>query len=172
MVFESYGVEKYYDSFNESSTYLLRLMKYRLPETNEPNLGCDVHTDKSFITILHQNEVNGLEIKTQDGDWIGFDPTPSSFIVMAGDALLAWSNGRIHSAVHRVVMNGKKPRYSVGLFTYNEGIINIPEELADDQHPLQFKPFDHFGLLRFFVTAEGSTAECTVKAYCGVLNVC
>ncbi|KDO58205.1 hypothetical protein CISIN_1g045288mg [Citrus sinensis] len=89
MVFESYGVDKYYDSVLESSTYLLRIMKYRCPETNEKNLGCDVHTDKSFITVLHQNEVNGLEIRTKDGCWIGFDdPTPSSFIVLAGDAFL------------------------------------------------------------------------------------
>lgn len=89
MVFESYGADKYYDFIHESSTYLLRLMKYRCPEMNEKNLGCEVHTDKSFITVLHQNKVNGLEIRTKDGYWIGFDdPTPSYFIVLAGDAFL------------------------------------------------------------------------------------
>ncbi|KAL5824949.1 hypothetical protein ACOSQ3_021012 [Xanthoceras sorbifolium] len=82
----------------------------------------------------------------------------------------SFSNGRIHSAVHRVVMNGSNARYSLGLFTYNEGIIHIPEELADDEHPLQFKPFEHFGLLRYYVTEEGSQAHCTAKAYCGVSN--
>ncbi|KAH7565134.1 hypothetical protein JRO89_XS09G0141800 [Xanthoceras sorbifolium] len=159
MVFESYGVEKYYESLNESSTYLLRMMKYRGPEKNETNVGCESHTDKSFLTILHQNEVNGLEIKTKDGHWIGFDdPTPSSFVVLAADAFLV------------VVMNGSNARYSLGLFTYNEGIIHIPEELADDEHPLQFKPFEHFGLLRYYVTEEGSQAHCTAKAYCGVSN--
>ncbi|KAK0595785.1 hypothetical protein LWI29_009953 [Acer saccharum] len=172
MVFESYGVEKYYESLNEKSTYLLRMMKYRGPEKNENNVGCESHTDKSFITILHQNEVNGLEIKSKDGSWIGFDdPTPSSFIVMAGDAFLAWSNGRIHSAVHRVVMNGgSKARYSVGVFTYNEGIIHVPEELADDEYPLQFKSFDHFGLLHYYATEEGSKADSTAKGYCAISN--
>ena len=82
MVFESYGVEKYYNSHFESTTYLFRLIKYRVPsEINESNVGCHVHTDKSFITILHQNEVEGLEFKTKDGDcWIGFEPSPSSFL--------------------------------------------------------------------------------------------
>lgn len=88
MVFESYGVEKYYDSHLESTTFLLRMIKYRVPEINELGIGCSAHTDKSFISILHQNEVNGLEIQTTDGDWIGFDPSPSSFLVMAGDAFL------------------------------------------------------------------------------------
>ena len=62
MIFESYNVEKYYESHIESTTYLLGLNKYRGPKTNESSIGCNMHTDKSFITILHQNQVNGLEI--------------------------------------------------------------------------------------------------------------
>ncbi|KAK4843433.1 hypothetical protein QYF36_007988 [Acer negundo] len=90
---------------------------------------------------------------------------------MVGDAFLAWSNGRIHSAVHRVVMNGgSKARYSVGVFTYNEGIIHVPEELADDEFPLQFKSFDHFGLLHYYATEEGSKADSTAKGYCAISN--
>ena len=90
MVFASYGVEKYYDSHLESTTYLLRLTKYRVPQTNESGVGCPAHTDKSFITILHQNDVNGLEIETMERDWIGFEPSSpsSSFLVMAGDSFL------------------------------------------------------------------------------------
>ncbi|KAF4372427.1 hypothetical protein F8388_027100 [Cannabis sativa] len=91
MVFESYGVgEKCYDSHVESSTFLLRLIKYKSPdELNKLEIGCHAHTDKSFLTILHQDEVNGLEIQTKDGQhWIGFQPSPSSFLVMAGDAFL------------------------------------------------------------------------------------
>ncbi|XP_059633894.1 probable 2-oxoglutarate-dependent dioxygenase AOP1 [Cornus florida] len=168
MVFEGYGVEKFCDSHIGSTTFLLRVMKYRAPQMNETNLGADVHTDKSFITILHQNQVNGLEVKTKDGEWITVDFPPSSFVVMAGDAFLAWSNGRIHSPLHRVIMTANEARYSLGLFAFHKGIIQIPEELVDDKHPLQFKPFDHFGLLHFFVTDVGRQKESTAKAYCGV----
>lgn len=90
MVFESYGVDKsVYDSHVESTTYLFRPIKYRVPEMDESDVGCHVHTDKSVITILHQNEVEGLEFKTKDGEfWIGFEPSPNSFLVLAGDAFL------------------------------------------------------------------------------------
>ncbi|RVW28960.1 putative 2-oxoglutarate-dependent dioxygenase AOP1.2 [Vitis vinifera] len=168
MVFESYDAEKYYDSHIQSTTYLLRLIKYRGPQKNETCIGTSCHTDKSFITVLHQNEVCGLEIRTKDGEWISFKPSPSSYVVMAGDALLAWSNGRIHSPEHRVIMNGNKARYSIGLFAYHRGIIEIPEELADEEHPLQFKPFNHYGLLHFYFTNKAGQTESTAKAYCGV----
>ncbi|OWM82296.1 probable 2-oxoglutarate-dependent dioxygenase AOP1 [Punica granatum] len=172
MLFDSYGLqENYYDSHVGSTNYMLRLMKYRAPDPEETDIGCDVHTDKSFFTILHQNEVNGLEIKTKGGDWVGFELSPSSFVVMAGDALMAWSNGRVHSAFHRVVMNrdigNKSPRYSVGLFTFHSGMIHIPQELVDDEHPLQFKSFEHYGLLRYFATLP-QLHERTAKAYCGI----
>lgn len=81
----------------------------------------------------------------------------------------AWSNDRIHSAAHRVVMEmGKKERHSVGLFAYHNGIIEVPEELVDDQHPLKFKSFDNFGLLNYFSTSVASKTDSTAITYCGV----
>ncbi|XP_030526366.1 probable 2-oxoglutarate-dependent dioxygenase AOP1 [Rhodamnia argentea] len=169
MVFESYGVKEYCDSHVMSTTYLLRVMKYRAPEMDETNRGCNVHTDKSFMTILHQNQVNGLEVRRKDGDWIAFEPSPSSFLVMAGDAFLAWSNGRIHSAVHQVVMKEKKPpRYSLGLFAFHSGIIEVPRELAGPENPLKFKAFEHYGLLRYFCQDGVPKDCCTAQAYCGI----
>lgn len=168
MVFESYGVKKYFDSHTKSTTYLLRLIKYSPPTNGETSIGAFAHTDKSFITILHQNAVEGLEVKTKDDKWIDFKPSPSSFVVMAGDAFTAWSNGRIHSPYHRVSMKGDDARYSLGLFSFNNGTIQTPEELVDDEHPQQFGPFDHIGFLRFYSTDEGQKHPCTIKAYCGV----
>ncbi|KAJ0007807.1 hypothetical protein Pint_29967 [Pistacia integerrima] len=90
MVFESYGMEKYYDSYKNSINYLLRVLKNRSPKGDEPNLGFVTHTDKSFTTILHQNQINGLEIDTRDGQKINVDfSSPSSFVVIAGDAFMA-----------------------------------------------------------------------------------
>ncbi|XVF26867.1 hypothetical protein REPUB_Repub14bG0056600 [Reevesia pubescens] len=85
MVFESYGVGKYYDSHIDSTSYLLRLIKYRLPKEGETDNCGFPHTDKSFLTILHDNQVAGLETKTKDGSrWIDVEPSGSMFIVMAG----------------------------------------------------------------------------------------
>lgn len=95
MVFESYGVGNALRSHMESTKYLMRMIKYRVPKEKEMNLGAFPHTDKSFLTILHQNEVNGLQIKTRDNKWIQYHPfsssSTSSFIVMAGDAFFVSS---------------------------------------------------------------------------------
>ncbi|XP_021906538.1 LOW QUALITY PROTEIN: probable inactive 2-oxoglutarate-dependent dioxygenase AOP2 [Carica papaya] len=169
MIFESYGVEKYYNDYIQSTTYLLRLLKNRAPKDDKPTLGFVTHTDKSFTTILHQSEVDALEIETRDGDRINVHLSlPSYFMVIAGDALMAWSNDRIWSPKHRVLMSGKIDRYSLGLFSFNNGVLQVPEELVDQDHPLLYKPFDHLGLLRFYRTPEGSKAQCPIKAYCGV----
>ncbi|KAF2323289.1 hypothetical protein GH714_034469 [Hevea brasiliensis] len=168
MIFESYGVERYHDAYLESTTYLLRLLKNRAAKEDEPNLGFVTHTDKSFTTILHQNQVNGLEVDTKSGENITVEFSPSSFVVIAGDALMAWSNDRIISPSHRVIMNGKVDRYSMGLFAFNSGIIQVPQELVDEEHPLMYKPLDHIGLLYFYRTDEGYKSKCPVKAYCGI----
>ncbi|KAF8011702.1 hypothetical protein BT93_J2088 [Corymbia citriodora subsp. variegata] len=169
MIFEGYNSKEHYDSYIGSTTYLLRLLKNRAPREDESNLGFVNHTDKSFTTILYQDgEVNGLEVETKDGEWITVEMSPLKFVVIAGDALMAWSNDRIQSPTHKVTINGKEDRYSLALFSFNNGTLQVPEELVDDDHPLKYKPFDHLGLLRFFRTDEGYKSECPIKAYCGV----
>lgn len=89
MVFESYGVEKYYESHIKSVNYLARVMKYREAQVEEAKLGFVAHTDKSFMSTIHQtNQVNGLEIKGKDGQWFKVELSPSSIVVMAGDAIM------------------------------------------------------------------------------------
>lgn len=95
MIFESYGVEKYHDAYVESTTYLLRLLKNRVAKENETNLAFVTHTDKSFTTILHQNQIDGLEVDTKNGEKINVEFSPSSFVVIAGDALMVSSNKQI-----------------------------------------------------------------------------
>ncbi|KAL8500265.1 hypothetical protein ACS0TY_020029 [Phlomoides rotata] len=170
MVFESYGTEKHYESHVGSTTYLLRTIKYLVPDINKENynMGTNVHTDKSFLSILHQNQVNGLEIELRNGEWFAVDVPPGSFIIMAGDAYQAWSNGKLYPAKHQVTMKGNKPRYCVALFSFNYGTTCIPEELVDSENPLQFKPFDNFGMARFYLSGATSMTDSTAKAYCGV----
>ncbi|CAK9146214.1 unnamed protein product [Ilex paraguariensis] len=112
MVFESYGVERNYDSHLRSTTYLLRPVRYRAPEKNESNAGGSIHTDKSFVTILRQNQVQGLQIPARNGDWISVDFPPEAFVIIAGDAYMAWSNGRILSPNHQVILHQNKTRYT------------------------------------------------------------
>ncbi|CAH1422742.1 unnamed protein product [Lactuca virosa] len=146
MVAKSYGIKEQCETLLGSSVQNLRFMKYLCPEEDEGNpLGMLPHTDISFMTILHDKQVKGLQIKTKEGQWIEVDPLPSSFIVMAGDVCMAWSNGRIHAPCHRVIMQGNQERYSLGQFTFIRGLdIQIPQKLIDEDHPPQFKDFDHY----------------------------
>ncbi|OIT02752.1 PREDICTED: probable 2-oxoglutarate-dependent dioxygenase AOP1 [Nicotiana attenuata] len=170
MILESLGVEKYMDEHVNSTNYLLRVMKYKGPQSNETKIGLNAHTDKNIVTILYQNQVNGLEVLTKDGHWINVEPTPDAFIVMIGDSLYAWANGRVHSPYHRVMMTGNEARYSVGLFSIPKAgyKIKAPEELVDKEHPLLFKPFDHVEFLAFYYTEEGQRCGSALKTYCGV----
>ncbi|KAL6285806.1 hypothetical protein ACE6H2_010196 [Prunus campanulata] len=143
MILESLGLEKYLEEHLNSTDYLLRVMKYKAPQTNETKLGIPPHTDKNIVTILHQNQVDGLEVQSKDGKWINVKPSSDSFIALIGESFHAWTNGRLHSPIHRVTMNGNEARYSTGLFSApKEGyIIKAPDEVVDEEHPLLFKPY-------------------------------
>lgn len=169
MVCEYYGSEKHYDSLVKKTTYDLRFSKYKTCKVIENNLGLRSHTDKTFATILHENDVNGLELLTKDGDWVLFVPSStSSFLYLAGEAFKVWSNGRMRPTPHRVMANGYKERYSVGLFMYNEGVICVPDELVNHKNPLQYKPLDHPGFLEQVVYHAVQKIEYSIEAYCGI----
>ncbi|XVF86549.1 hypothetical protein PTKIN_Ptkin18bG0050700 [Pterospermum kingtungense] len=170
MVLEIFHLEKYMNEHMESTDYLLRVMKYTAPKTNETQLGLDAHTDKNIVTLLYQNEVNGLAVQGKNGEWIDAKPSKDSFIVTIGESLHAWLNGHVHSPFHRVMMKGNKTRYSAGLFSVPKAgyTIKAPEELVDEQHPLLFKPFTYDQFLKFLYTEAGQTAESALSAYCGV----
>lgn len=172
MVFDAYGVGRLYDSYKASTTYQLRCINYKSQLTNETtDLGLIPHTDKNFTSILHQNDVGGLQIKTKDGEWIEAAPSsPSSFLVLASDLFMAWSNDRISACEHQVVLKEKKARYSLALFSYiGDGVVQVPEEFVDGKHPLKYKPFGHFDYLRFYETdEEARKSKNPIKAYCGV----
>ncbi|KAL3745050.1 hypothetical protein ACJRO7_014198 [Eucalyptus globulus] len=167
LVLGSLGVDKYLESLAKSVGYNFRLMRYAAPGTEESKKpGARCHHDANFVTILHQNHVNGLEVQTKDGCW--FEVVPSSatsFIVFTGESFYGWSNGRLHSPCHRVMMSGHEARYCIGFFSSVQGTMQCPDELVDDQHPLLFKPFDVAGLSRIYKTKEGESGASAMDTY-------
>ncbi|XP_059067264.1 oxoglutarate-dependent flavonoid 7-O-demethylase 1-like [Cryptomeria japonica] len=45
------------------------------------------HTDVSFFTILYQDDIGGLQIRTKQGKWMDSKPLPGSFVINVGDIL-------------------------------------------------------------------------------------
>ncbi|KAL3824327.1 hypothetical protein ACJIZ3_020356 [Penstemon smallii] len=169
MVTSSYGLERYYEeALIKSSFYMTRLMKYHSPGEDKSNIGIIPHRDKSFLSVIGTNQVNGLEIQTpDDGQWIHFHPSPSKFIVIVGEAFTAWSNGRIYSPLHKVIARGIKEKYSIGVFSFVRGVLQVPHELVDDENPLKFKPFSNLEFLEY-CKIGGPTMQGAIHTYCGI----
>ncbi|XP_015870198.3 deoxypodophyllotoxin synthase-like [Ziziphus jujuba] len=170
MVFESYGARKHYASFAASNSHVLRFLKLKPKDASlTTNIRFQSHKDLSFATIVHQIDIPGLEVQAKDGTWIAIQPQPSHFVFLASEAMQVWSNDRIKACNHRVTMSGSGERYSLGLFTFNNGVIQVPEELVDDKNPLLYKPFDHPEFIRFFLDADLATRlNNPIKTFCGV----
>ncbi|CAI0446965.1 unnamed protein product [Linum tenue] len=149
-----------------------RMMKYKAAQTCDEEQGMHPHTDKDMITILYQNGVDGLEVKNKaDGQWIKCQfSRPTSFLVLVGDSLYAWLNGRVHSPVHRVTMSRSETRYSLGLFVVPKAgyVVKAPDEMVDEQHPLLFKPYDFVEFFKFYDTEAGQKSANALREYCGV----
>ncbi|CAN1287534.1 Probable 2-oxoglutarate-dependent dioxygenase AOP1.2 [Linum perenne] len=144
------------------------LMKYKVPPTISLNEESGSHTDKNGLTILGQNDVQGLEIQTKDdGEWVQVVIPDGGFIAVVGDTLKAWSNGRLHAVRHRVVIRGEKERYSWGMFLMpkEEATIEVPKEFVDKEHPLLYRPFNYAEYLSYFVNKLGDDA---LEIYAGV----
>lgn len=58
------------------------------PACPEPDLtlGMPPHSDYGLLTLLLQDEVEGLQIQNQ-GSWVTVEPLPNSFVVNVGDHL-------------------------------------------------------------------------------------
>ncbi|XP_059063211.1 2-oxoglutarate-dependent dioxygenase DAO-like isoform X2 [Cryptomeria japonica] len=101
------------------------------------------HKDLGVITILYNDQVGGLQMRTKQDEWFSVKPLASSFTVIIADALKMWSNDRCWSVEHRVAYEGKNPRLSIGFFWkfLKEKEVCIPEELIDEHHPRRYRPF-------------------------------
>lgn len=104
-------------AFEKPTTYL-RLLHYPPLPDDVPDdvFGSAPHTDYGFITVLAQDAVGGLQVRTTDGDWLDAPTIPDSFVMNSGDLLRIWSNQRWLSTPHRVYNSRRVDRYSVPFF--------------------------------------------------------
>jgi len=96
---------------------LFRLFNYpSRPTPPEVQWGVGEHTDYGLLTMLLQDDVGGLEVKTPGG-WIAAPPLPRSFVCNIGDMLDRMTGGLYKSTPHRVAVNRSgRDRLSFPLF--------------------------------------------------------
>ena len=98
---------------------LLRLFNYPsrpVPAGSQAQWGVGEHTDYGLLTMLWQDDVGGLQVRT-DAGWIDAPPLPASFVCNIGDMLDRMTGGRYRSLPHRVAINTSgRDRISIPLF--------------------------------------------------------
>jgi isopenicillin N synthase-like dioxygenase len=87
MVMEGLGVAKHHDALSASTWHLFRTSEYQAPNAAEKTVRYASHQDTNLLSIVCQHEVEGLEMQARDGEWIVVKPSPTSLVVMVGQAL-------------------------------------------------------------------------------------
>nr|VDC71172.1 unnamed protein product [Brassica rapa] len=106
---------KYFENIFALQNSFLRLNKYHPCVFGSQVFGLVPHTDTSFITILAQDQIGGLELK-KNGQWIGVKPCSDALTVNIGDMFQALSNGVYQSVRHRVIPPANVERLSIAFF--------------------------------------------------------
>ncbi len=92
-------------------TLLFRIFHY--PPSDSWGVG--EHTDYGVLTLLLQDDVGGLEVKSR-GAWVAVPPHPEAIVCNIGDMLDRMTGGAYRSTPHRVRNVSGRDRYSFPLF--------------------------------------------------------
>ncbi|KAI8549831.1 hypothetical protein RHMOL_Rhmol06G0056000 [Rhododendron molle] len=142
LICEGLGVELGYFGRNELCKRQT-LIVHHYPPCPDPSLvlGICSHTDINLLTLLQQ-DISGLQI-FKDGQWLGVEPIPNGFVINISDQLEIISNGKLRSALHRVVTNTSVARTCINTFIGPslESIIEPEKALVSASEPQLFRSF-------------------------------
>ena len=137
--------EDFFDRFlvNPTTSGLtLRHYPPRSASAPEGQVSFGAHTDLGCVTILAQDDVGGLDVRTLSGEWVPVTPTRGDLIVNIGDIMARWTNDRYQSNYHRVLEpSSGRDRYVAALFcdpAMNTVVECIPALVTDKP---KYEPF-------------------------------
>jgi isopenicillin N synthase-like dioxygenase len=112
--------ERWFDEhLTANPLVLLRLFNYPsrpVPQGTDAQWGVGEHTDYGLLTMLWQDDVGGLQVRTDNG-WVNAHPIPGTFVCNVGDMLDRMTGGRLRSVPHRVGINASgRDRLSIPFF--------------------------------------------------------
>jgi len=82
--------------------YLIKLIRYPGRDATDADQGVGAHKDAGLITLLLQDDHDGLQVETAHG-WIGVPPRAGTFVINIGELLELASDGYLRATMHRVV---------------------------------------------------------------------
>jgi isopenicillin N synthase-like dioxygenase len=130
----------FYTKYGVEPLILFRIFHYPAQAEEQHEWGVGEHTDYGLLTILLQDAVGGLQVKSR-GEWIEAPPVENTFICNIGDMLEKMTGGLYRSTPHRVLNKSGKDRLSFPLFfdpgfdTVIEPIKNIDTSLLTNHEP-------------------------------------
>lgn len=105
----------FYHKYQQEPLILFRIFHYPPQPAEYDGWGVGEHTDYGLLTILKQDNIGGLQVKS-GGEWIDAPPVENTFICNIGDMLDRMTGGHYRSTPHRVLNTSGKDRYSFPLF--------------------------------------------------------
>ncbi|RWW62335.1 hypothetical protein BHE74_00030536 [Ensete ventricosum] len=147
------------DAIFEQPNIEFWINNYSRPEESSTDEveGLGMHTDMSCITILYPDEIGGLQVRSKEGKWVDIMPVKGALVVNIGDLLQAWSNGRLRSSEHRVVLKQTANRFSLAFFWCfeDEKVVAAPEEVVGgDGGKKIYRPFVCRDYIKFRENSE------------------
>ena len=109
------------------------------PTTME--LGAAAHTDYGMLTLLAQDPIGGLELRTRSGEWVAAPWLEGTLVINLGDLVKVWTNETYVSNLHRVANRTSRERFSIPTFfnlDYNTPVACLPQFQSVDKpamHP-------------------------------------
>ncbi|MBN9412106.1 MAG: isopenicillin N synthase family oxygenase [Burkholderiales bacterium] len=102
--------------------------------------GVRAHEDQGLITLLIQDMNGGLEVLGPEKDWLPVVPDERAIVLNVAKLLTRWTNGRLKSALHRVINRSGRERYSIPLFVHPNyhQVIDARDFAAGE--PVRFDP--------------------------------
>jgi isopenicillin N synthase-like dioxygenase len=119
---------------------LFRIFHYPPATASEPSEGWGVgeHTDYGLLTMLAQDDVGGLQVRSATG-WIDVPADPDALVCNVGDMLERMTGGRYRSTPHRARNAGTRGRLSFPFFFdpgWDAEVVPVPAVAATIAEPV------------------------------------
>ena len=133
----------YFEPDFRDPTCTLRLIRYPSHEGATDNqFGFAPHIDTSFLTLLAQSALPGLEVRTREGEWIRPPAIPNTFVLNTGEMLARYSNDRYLPTPHRVINDNGSLRHAIPFFhgPSLDAVIRPVPTCVEEGRPARYEP--------------------------------
>jgi isopenicillin N synthase-like dioxygenase len=137
--------EDHFDKYVKKGNSILRPIHY--PPIKTKPKGAEraaAHGDITLITLLMGAHGKGLQVLTNDGEWIDAIAEKDEIVINVGDMLSRYTNNKLKSTIHKVINPPKelwkKSRYSIPFFLHPIGKmkLNVLNSCIDDENPKKY----------------------------------